>query len=62
MKYYFQIAEDGKEWDDIKPIVLEFETRTEAVNIGYNLSKNQGKEVRLTDNEKMLNGSYILRR
>ncbi len=60
MKYYFQIVEDGKEWDDIKPIVLEFETRVEAVTIAYNLSKNQGTEVRLTDNEKMLNGSYIL--
>lgn len=59
MKYYFQLSNLDLDWDKIKPLVLEFEKRSEAVNIAYNMSKNNGIEIRLTDNEQLLNGSYI---
>lgn len=60
MKYYFQLKDNTNDWDSIKPIVLEFDKKSEAISLARNLWANNGqREVRLTDNENLLNGTYI---
>ncbi len=59
MKFYFQIKETGKPWEEISPIARTCKSRMEAIRHAKRLSKISGMEVRLTDNENLFSGTYI---
>lgn len=62
MKYYFQKkAKESDEWDDIPLLeVAEFDKINNAREYAKNLShKGYNGEVRMTDNEQLLNGLYF---
>lgn len=58
--YYFQVFEQGKTWPDIAPVTHRFADREAAIAHGRLLSAlHFGAEVRMTDNWKLLDGTYI---
>ncbi len=59
MKYYFQIKETGKFWEQISPIARTCKSRMEAIKHAKRLSRISGMEVRMSDNEKLFSGTYI---
>lgn len=59
-KYYFQTqTKERSDWDTIPPTSGEFSKREDACTFARNLAVTQGSEVRMTDNEKLLQGSYF---
>jgi len=59
MLYYFQIFDPYKRWESNLANSLFFENRQKAMDFGRNLAYLFKKEVRVTDNEKLLGGTYL---
>jgi len=57
--YYYQIKQDGKEWDQIPAFPGDYPTREKAIEMAKSTAKTFNQEVRLTDNAKLLQGSYF---
>lgn len=58
--YYFQISSVMKlDWTRVPAIKAQFEHRADACDLARNLADSNGFEVRMTDNEKLLQGSYF---
>lgn len=59
MKFYIQIKFVDLDWDDIRAEEFEFDNKDLAIKHAKYLSSIFKKEVRLTDNQRLLNGLYF---
>jgi hypothetical protein len=58
-KFFFQIRTTYKGWDETAAFDAVFSTREQAVEMAKKTAALWGAEVRMTDNEKLLQGSYF---
>lgn len=60
MTYYFQLSTGrDRKWEEIKPFEKDFDLRSDAVSFAKGLARKAGYEVRMTDNVRLLQGSYF---
>lgn len=59
MKFYIQIKHADLDWDDIKADEFDFDSKELAIKHAKYLSLTTKREVRLTDNCRLLNGLYF---
>ncbi len=62
MKYYFQLAEKNpvsENWEQIKAHEYNFDKREDAVSFAKYMAALFCTKVRLTDNSKLLQGTYF---
>lgn len=57
--YYYQIEKEGVAWERTPFFIARYKRRGDAVRLAKEIAEKNNRKVRMTDNDKLLQGSYF---